>query len=366
MRFRIVLAAGFVCFVPVLCAQSEATVAQLVSFLSSKGLHGQSDTEIAIRLSAVRLTEQLSDSALNGILASDKVGPQSAEALVALAAESQLREAPRAAWMQAPAPDAESQRYMVDAMTTYARDTIGHLPDFMATRVTRTFENVAIPSGRMNKKPIVRLHYMREAQRQVTYRGGHEVIESASEAAGKSLGASSTGFESWGEFGPILRMLMSDSVAGSLRWDHWEQSSAGKRAAVFQYHVPKPASHYSIDFCCYQEDVSSPWREVRAQPGYHGFIYFDPETDTVNAITLIADFPPESELTESGLAVQYGQVEIGGKKYVCPVRSVAVSVNRDFRLEAIDGVGLDRHVNVESFTSYHKFGSDARILTANQ
>lgn len=366
LRVRILLMVAIAAYASSGWTQTQKiTILQLQSFLGSSDLRKVSDTQIAARLSAVSLKERLSKPALAEMLRGVMFGEQSAEALEALAAESQLRESPRSEWLPLGAPDAETERRLRDAMRVYVRDTLDHLPDFVTTRVTRTMDNSPLPSGNLKAKPVVRFHFLSETRREVTFRGGHEVVERIGDGAHAKPGSEPVmgGFESWGEFGPILRTVLSDSTAGSLRWTHWEQNAAGHRIAVFQYQVPQTASHYGIDFCCYQENEEAPWRRIQEKPGYKGEIDFDMETSTISAVTLLADLSPDEVMTESGLAVQFGSVVIGGRAYMCPLRSVAVSADRSFRLKIVDGVGVDRHLNVMHFVDYHKFGSDARVLS---
>jgi hypothetical protein len=50
---------------------------------------------------------------------------------------------------------------------------------------------------------------------------------------------------SWGEFGSVLAMIFGDAANGKVNWSHWEQN-AGSAVVVFNYSVPKTASHYVV------------------------------------------------------------------------------------------------------------------------
>jgi len=39
-------------------------------------------------------------------------------------------------------------------------------------------------------------------------------------------------------------------------FSHWEQTPAGL-AAVYRYSVPKAASHYTVNYCCYRQQDSA-------------------------------------------------------------------------------------------------------------
>ena len=54
------------------------------------------------------------------------------------------------------------------------------------------------------------------------------------------------GLTTWGEFGSLLLIILNDSSEGTIEWSHWENTAAGV-VAVFQYEVPKAASHYEIN-----------------------------------------------------------------------------------------------------------------------
>jgi hypothetical protein len=53
--------------------------------------------------------------------------------------------------------------------------------------------------------------------------------------------------------------------------------------------------------------------------------------------------------------IEYGPVEIGGKKYDCPLRSVVIMRARIY-------APYETLLNDIVYTDYHKFGSEARML----
>ena len=117
-------------------------------------------------------------------------------------------------------------------------------------------------------------------------------------------------FTTWGEFGPVLTMVLGDAFRDSLVWKRWQKSENGETVAVYGYTVPRAASHYAIDLCC---DPS-----FRDQPGYHGEIYVDPSTGVIDRITAEPEYDESAPIKYSGIAIQYGRVNIEGRFYVCP------------------------------------------------
>ena len=62
-------------------------------------------------------------------------------------------------------------------------------------------------------------------------------------------GETPSGLMSFGEFGPFLVTILSDSAKGRVVWSHWEQTRSGL-AAVLEYEIPQQASHYAVNYCC--------------------------------------------------------------------------------------------------------------------
>ena len=66
--------------------------------------------------------------------------------------------------------------------------------------------------------------------------------------------------------------------------------------------------------------------------------------------------------------VEYGPVEIGGKKYLCPLRSVVIMRARTVRTVTLWDQRFDIYAPYETllndivYTDYHKFGAQARML----
>ena len=66
--------------------------------------------------------------------------------------------------------------------------------------------------------------------------------------------------------------------------------------------------------------------------------------------------------------IEYGPVEIGGREYICPHRSVVTMRVRTVKTLTVWGETLDvyapyeTHLNDIVYTDYHKFGAAARML----
>jgi hypothetical protein len=145
-------------------------------------------------------------------------------------------------------------------------------------------------------------------------------------------------------------------------WSHWEQGANGP-LAVFKYEVTSELSHYAVGA---EDDGSVEF------PAYHGEIAAEPATGTILRITVVADRRP-TELNpafESAILVEYGPVTIGGNSYICPVRAVATSKESTLEKAALAEnflpSSLMTFVNDVSFTQYHVFRAESRVLTGGE
>ncbi len=118
------------------------------------------------------------------------------------------------------------------------------------------------------------------------------------------------------------------------------------------------------------------------KPGYHGTIAIDPSTGAVLRLTIEAELSNSDPLQRAATMIEYGPVQIGDRKFICPVRSLAISVdprgsNGCTQSRELNAVGDARQwagssgcsggplmlINETSFAEYHRLGSTARIIT---
>ena len=365
MRFAGYLFWGVVTasFLPYAIAQ-EVTIAQLRSFLMDQHKSKHPDSETANRMSSVWLSERLTGATLTRVIAETAPGPESLEQLRFLADGSIFAGPPASEGSAFPGPSPEQQRAMLAGGARYAQTALQHLPDFLASRVTRRFDNRPVALDGKHTKTKMQMHWIGEFKDQITYRGGVEIVEDSAAKQTSAELALHPGLVSMGEFGPILLLVFSDFEQGSIAWARWESDPVRGRLAVFNYAVPKSASHYLVDFCCYTtpEDETQE-RSFRDHPAYHGEVVLSPDSGSVLRITIEAELDNSAPILTSQLAVQYDDVEIGGRSYLCPMQSIAMTALHNSKMEHINGVGIERHVNEVQYLDYHKFGSTSRMIT---
>jgi hypothetical protein len=216
------------------------------------------------------------------------------------------------------------------------------------------------------------LHLVGKSSFPVTYRDRKEVLD---EAASKTLkhGPQIGGLVTSGEFGPVLSIAVADAVKGKITWARWERG-AGGTVAVFHYSVPNEKSNYHVRFCCvangYNSDGSPDRQVFDERSGYHGEITFNPADGAILRITLEAELRAGELVSRAGILVEYGPVEIGGERYICPQKSVSLLMAHTEVRKGMYSQGSYQgmpktFLNDVTFEQYRRFGSETRILTGD-
>lgn len=357
-------------------AQSTVTVAEFDQQLTS--FAQLSDGRAAAKVAGSVLKERAAPSDLARWHAQLK-GDKAREALTAVYDTAEFLVPPLTATVADPLPTIAAQREIVTRAIDYVRQTVPRLPNLLAVRTTTRFE-IATPEQldrqeRMSMLTQLRgwkpthvylgavdgetLFFTGQWQFVVTYRDGSEISQSLT---GANRHPPPPGLETRGEFGPILTTVLGDALKGSIRFSKWEPGAKGP-VAVFNYEVPKGASHYAI-----QNAVNGSFD----LPPYRGELAIDPEYGAIYRITLKADCSESSAALQSNISLEYGPVEIGGMTYILPLHGVAISQPRAIGATGAAGKvepdeqqmrDAPRFLNDTTFTDYHQFRSEVKILT---
>jgi hypothetical protein len=338
------------------------------------------DAKLAQQIYELELTERLMESRLTR-LETDLPGPLAREALIAVADASAFLDLPPRDIAARAAPDVATQSSMLALSADYVHKTILKLPNFFATRETNRFEDtpIAPPLYTESRTTYAPLHEVGRSSATVLYRNGTEVVDREIGKSSKSNSAEHA-LSTKGVFGPILSAVLVDSAKGAVTWSHWEEGPEGLQA-VFSYKVPQQASHYSVAFPSEEPDLVFPSdryidplpanrgaEKVRHVPAYHGEIAVNPVDGTIMRLTLVADLKSGDPVIKADLMVEYGSVELGGNTYICPVKSVALSLNHVIYGTALSAAAAalgapQLRVNDERFKQYHLFHADAHMVT---
>jgi len=341
------------------------TVSQFRAMLVTEASARKSDAKIADKIGSVDLSEQLTPVTLNQIRSQINPGPKTSQALALQSDLSGFLDPPDSERPDQAPPDPSAQRRMLRRAVEFADLTLHRMPDFLATRITRVFDDSPLIVSDAGWYPAhTNLHPVGAFSEPITYRNGKEVFDLSS---GRQAPSSPSGLTSSGEFGPILATVINDAARGQMTWRYWQQSPAG-RVAVFRFDVPSSASHYLVGFWVgapttsfdrHINDSTSESNCYRGAPGYHGLLSIDPSTGNILRIAIQADLPRSERLGRADLFVDYGSVRIGGRAWICPVHSVAVSL---IHFPEASPARSMLCVNDVSFAAYHRFGADVRVL----
>jgi hypothetical protein len=254
---------------------------------------------------------------------------------------------------------------MLSLTAEYLTTTIHKLPNYFARQTTvRYQESPQVTRGVIDtwSRP---LHVTDTLSATLYYRNGAEVAEPAKPRSHKEK-ADVPQLATYGTFGPVLAgVLNAIARHADLKWSRWEHSEAGP-VAVFRYAIPAEISKYQA--------------EVRRLPdgdgrsafvhnvGYHGEIAIDPQDGTIVRLEWSADFKSTTPAAESKIMIEYGSVDIGGTKYICPVRSISMMRTRSVMEDSVWDESFLTYgpyttmLNEIEFSDYRVFRSTARIL----
>jgi hypothetical protein len=326
---------------------------------------------LAKQLASLELSERLNSNLLS-LWKNRLRGKKSIAALVALADESAFLDPPAAEILSDPAPDLDTQRQMISRTVKYLKEVTPKLPDFFAM-CTTTEDVQPSPQKADTWKTALADQSLREAVTEkatLRYRNGHEEQDAQKKKGSPRARKKDLNFI--GVFGPILGSVLVDATRGDsiLTWSRWVQDERG-REAVFRYIVRADNPHYDVTYCCLVGRST-----FLMSPRYLGELAIDPETGAIFRLTMEGELGwirepnlnPVLPAEGAAMMVEYGPVEIGGRKYVCPHRSVVIMRVRTVTTLTIWGQTFEIYAPYETllndivYTDYHKFGSEARML----
>ena len=339
----------------------RVTVEQLNHVLAAAS--HESDADLARQLSSLELTERLSPTKLSSWTAGLR-GKKARQALVAIADVSAFLDPPAAEIPRDAAPDLTAQQVIVSRAVDYLNNTIPKLPNFYATRATVRYEetpqfiDASTPIG---YRP---LNVAASSKETVLYRNGKEVLDFSGDK-GKKRKVEDGHLVTYGVFGPLLGAV-TDAIGSGLSWGRWEVG-AGAPHAVFHYEIPAQKSRYQVGACCLPDGDGTGAFETTA--GYYGEIAIDPASGAIFRLELVAKMTSTTPLVRSDIMIEYGPREIGGKTYICPVKSVSISRARSVTVltewdESFRTYGpFATLLNDATFDDYHLFRAESRVLT---
>jgi VWFA-related protein len=300
-------------------AAKHVTVGQLEELVSAS--RNKPDVDVANQLSDLELTERLSDARFTA-LKTGLQGEKAQQALLALADQSQFLDPPASEIPSKAAPDFATQRHIMSLVVAYVGKSIPQLPNIYASQQTAFYQESPKSFEGTKFTPYQPLHFLYGSNATARYSNGKDAVEEET-VAGKKVTHAEGELKTRGIFGPILTTVLMDAAQNKLAWGRWEQGASGP-LAVFNYSVAKEKSHYEVDYCCVADSFGTSKR-FHQLAGYHGQISVDPATGSILRLTIEAELKANDPVSRAAMMVDYGPVEIGGKNYICPVKSVSLS-----------------------------------------
>jgi VWFA-related protein len=362
-------------------ASRTVTVEKLEQVVATE--KGKPDKAAAKQISSLSLGERITSAQFEE-LNRELAGPESRTAILALADAAEFLDLPPAEIPADAPPSLDEQRDIVIRAVQFAANNIHQMPDLLATRQITEYQHIQYApeiwtrggvAGNW-KEPEIKIagpfRQIGKSQVDVVYRDGREVVENQR----KNQSTRNYGVTSRGEFGEMLRSVITDIVASQIRWSHWEDSKTGK-LAVFEFDVPQQKAHYQWSYCC-TVDRDGKQKLVTAAAAYHAEIAIDIKTAAI--LRLVVKTEPENNVVlNASEIVEYGPVDIAGKTYICPVKNVVLFIARDYEAEIgefgdvrkADSFSAVRatntpfvavDINHASFENSHVFRSAVRIL----
>jgi hypothetical protein len=337
----------------------KVTVAELTDIFKSMREQKKSDAEVADALKQVQLSEQLTRSTMNS-LASYAPGPLTTEQIYVLEARSAVLAPPAADIPATPAPDAATQKAMLDKAVEYASKTYAQLPALSAIKTTLRFQDnveAAAPSsglvgsasqvtvGSSFVSPYQFVHYINSTDS--VYSSDHGIEKLPED---KTRWGSNKMIALQEPDPNVGKVLPEAQAVGSIRWLRWEDIN-GKPSAVFAFEIPKKKSHLGVDVCCFPNvdqtgvvrfssaaigglqggsggatgnfQTTTGWHPYKSNGvPYHGEFFIDPDTGIVVRMIIEAEFKPSDVVHQLDTRVDYAPVKISDKTLVLPLKTV--------------------------------------------
>jgi hypothetical protein len=230
----------------------------------------------------------------------------------------------------------EDQAILVEEARAEALHYADSLPDFLCTEIIKRQED---PHSDNRWRPIdtltVRLSYSgrQENYKLVAVNGQPTLLDYLFVG-----GALTTG-----EFGTRLIALFAPESKAAFEWKGWTQQH-GRRVAVLRYRITKESSSFRLQF------GQAPVGPNTIVVGYRGEVAIDEETHRVLRLTAQAEIPVGFPIRESTSMVEYDFKEVGGRKYLLPVRAESTTKSGNYKA-----------LNDVEFREYRKFHSEATI-----
>ncbi len=314
-----------------------STVNQVIALVRADLAAKKDDKQTARELGKLALGERLEPVVVEH-LESEGAGPRTVEELeqLAVSTEDLAPPTPPPAFPHPPVPTSEERSAAINRAGAYAHSYAVSLPDFICDETIVRYEDLR-SKGVWEKRDTlgIRLNYEEQAENEhlVTYNGRPTT------SSLKTFGGAIT----QGEFGSLMIQILDPVTHGKFHWDHWTLLR-NHPVAVYSYRIEARDSQYHLIF-------GQGYDHEETTPAMEGFLYLDGETsDIVRILNHAADIPITFAVRQAFTRLDYAAQDIGGKRYVLPLRSESRMAARGIRTR-----------NLSQFSGYRKFEGKSTI-----
>lgn len=230
------------------------------------------------------------------------------------------------------------EQELLERARAVADEFTGTLPDFVCDESVIRYEGEGLrPKWKRKDRIDAELAYVdgKEDYRNIR-RNGSKIRKGSPEESGQW---------SIGEFGATLADLMASNTNAKFTPRAKPSEAVGVEARVYDFSVGKDGAHWKIR-------VGS-----EVFPAYQGAIWVDPESARVLRIEMDThQLPANYYVDKVEMAIDYGWVDIAGKRYLLPTRSENLSCKA--------GTVTCMKNEIE-FRNYRKFSAESQVLATD-
>jgi hypothetical protein len=321
----------------VAAADQTATVDRTISIVRTGIAKRQDDKQIAKTLAKLILVQRL-DAIVIEQMESEGAGPRTVEELARLAeVTAELPPpTPPPAFSHPPIPSRDEMEAAIHKARAYGLSYVSNLPNFLCDENIVRYEDLK-GRGAWEKRDTlgVRLGFedREEKDTLVSFNGKPSTSPLSSVAGARTSG----------EFGALMIQILDPASHGKFRWDHWTLLR-NRPTQVYAYRINAADSHYKLVFGLenqHSETVSA----------MEGLLYLDGQSlEIVRIANHAAEIDASFPVRLASTTVDYAAQEIGGKRYVLPLRA-------EIRLSTVQ-----IHTrNIIEFSGYRKFEGRSTI-----
>jgi hypothetical protein len=245
----------------------------------------------------------------------------------------------------------------MEAAGRKALSYVQELPDFVCIQTTKRF--IRVPRRMSPTGALPEEHWNLEDQitEELTYndhRESYKLLKADRHEGAFMSPDARRGSSSTGEYASILESLFRPASHARFQMEGIEKIK-GRKTVRTKFRVEQANSDRDLKYLL----EGTPMRSI--QVAYGGRCWLDAATGQVVRLELEAvEIPPDFPIAQSSTVVEYGAVEIAGKRCWLPVRAetrLATSRSRDLP----EHERLRDSRNVIEFRDYRRFGADVKI-----